>query len=420
MANLAKNNKIKETYAATMLRRQSQFVKVVTVKVQENKLNSVQREALKMMFVEAKWLRNHILSLSQNVNTNIFNLNYTDIPVVKHYDKDKNELETPLCFLSSQMKQDVLGQIKQDISNLAKAKKKGNNVGALKFISEYKSINLKQANVSYKIVGKSKVKVQGIKKPLKVNGLEQLSRFGKYDLANAKLLLKPSGYYIAITVMVSIKEKPQYDKSTVIGIDMGCSNSFTLSDGRKFSFNVEESERVKSIQRKLANAKKGSNNRWKLKKQLRKAYEKDTNRRNDMANKFCSMLKNFHVVIQDEQLASWSENGHGEKVQHSILGRVKSKLIMDGATVLSQWIPTTKFCPICGNKNDIHLWNRTYKCPYCGTSEDRDVHAARNMVWFYQNIVGVERTEYQLEDFEEAVKQHFQMKQEAAESLVQR
>ena len=130
MANLAKNNKIKETYAATMLRRQSQFVKVVTVKVQENKLNSVQREALKMMFVEAKWLRNHILSLSQNVNTNIFNLNYTDIPVVKHYDKDKNELETPLCFLSSQMKQDVLGQIKQDISNLAKAKKKGNNVGS--------------------------------------------------------------------------------------------------------------------------------------------------------------------------------------------------------------------------------------------------------------------------------------------------
>ena len=92
MANLAKNNKIKETYAATMLRRQSQFVNVVTVKVQENKLNSVQREALKMMFVEAKWLRNHILSLSQNVNTNIFNLNYTDIPVVKHYDKDKNEL----------------------------------------------------------------------------------------------------------------------------------------------------------------------------------------------------------------------------------------------------------------------------------------------------------------------------------------
>ena len=34
---------------------------------------------------------------------------------------------------------------------------------------------------------------------------------------------------------------------------------------------------------------------------------------------------------------------------------------------------------------------RTFKCD-CGVEMDRDVHAAQNMVWFYENNVGVERT----------------------------
>jgi hypothetical protein len=40
-----------------------------------------------------------------------------------------------------------------------------------------------------------------------------------------------------------------------------------------------------------------------------------------------SGLKNYaHIVIQDEQLRSWHRTGHGKKVQHSILGRLKAKL----------------------------------------------------------------------------------------------
>jgi len=52
---------------------------------------------------------------------------------------------------------------------------------------------------------------------------------------------------------------------------------------------------------------------------------------------------------------------------------------------------------------------------------DRDIHAAENMVWLYENIVGVERTEFKRVDFIENLSIFFEnMKHEAAESSVQR
>lgn len=39
-------------------------------------------------------------------------------------------------------------------------------------------------------------------------------------------------------------------------------------------------------------------------------------------------------------------------------------------------------CTNCGNiYKDLSLANRTYICPICGNTEDRDVHAAKNMIW---------------------------------------
>ena len=86
-------------------------------------------------------------------------------------------------------------------------------------------------------------------------------------------------------------------------------------------------------------------------------------------------------------------NGHGKTVQHSVLGRVKSKLLLNpNIVVLGKTVPTTKLCTNCGVWHDeIKVWNRTFRCE-CGVEMDRDIHAAKNMVWFYENNVGVERT----------------------------
>lgn len=103
-----------------------------------------------------------------------------------------------------------------------------------------------------------------------------------------------------------------------------------------------------------------------------------TNIKNDLANKILAELKHYdNAIIQDEQLARWHKSGHGKKVQHSILGRIKSKLMayFDNVIVLDKMIPTTKICMECGKTYDMKQWQRTFKCD-CGVKRDRDIHAA--------------------------------------------
>ena len=56
--------------------------------------------------------------------------------------------------------------------------------------------------------------------------------------------------------------------------------------------------------------------------------------------------------------------------------------------VLDRFIPTTKFCPDCGQMHKtLKVWDREFVCPECGVISDRDVHASANMVWIYKECV---------------------------------
>ena len=167
-----------------------------------------------------------------------------------------------------------------------------------------------------------------------------------------------------------------------IGIDMGIKTTITTSEGKKYKVLIEESERIKKCQRLIARRKKGSSNRYKAVRLLRKAYQKLTSRKRDIANKIVhNLLEHEHVYMQDENLKGWHKGLFGRTVQHSVLGLVKAKLIRhERVTVLSSREPTTKYCPVCGNLNkDITLADRVYECS-CGYREDRDIHAAQNMI----------------------------------------
>ena len=109
------------------------------------------------------------------------------------------------------------------------------------------------------------------------------------------------------------------------------------------------------------------------------------NRKNDISNKIVNrLLQNEIVVIQDDQISEWYENELTSKtIQNSILGRIKSWLKKaDNVVLLDQWFPTTKHCFQCDNDLEISLSQRTYKCD-CGFEMDRDIHAANNMIEYY-------------------------------------
>ena len=196
-----------------------------------------------------------------------------------------------------------------------------------------------------------------------------------------------------------------------IGLDFGIKTNITTSEGKKINVSVEESERLKMLQRKLQRQVKGSNNRYKTIKKIQREYQKIGNKKTDKTNKVVHELKQYStIVIQDEQIANWHKGLFGKKVQHSCMGLIKQKLkSLPQTIVLDKYIPTTKWCPKCGKKHSIGLDERTYVCN-CGYQEDRDVHSAKNMlniknmVFSKLNLVPTEHREVTLMEFKTSVK----------------
>ena len=70
----------------------------------------------------------------------------------------------------------------------------------------------------------------------------------------------------------------------------------------------------------MSKKQKGSKNWLRNVEQIRKEYQRITNRKNDLANKIVhEFLQYKTVVIQDEQLRNWHKGCHGKAVQHSVL-----------------------------------------------------------------------------------------------------
>ena len=389
MDRLEKNKNIAQTMKETYAKRQSQICKCFKFKIDKSNLSKEQANQLKMQFVEAKWIYNYLL------DKDIYHFDYKNLSKITHKDKNKQDIETTIQYVGSSVKQSIIQDVINQIKGLSVLKKKGYNVGKLKYKKEYNSINLKQYNNTHSIRG-NKFKIQGIKKLIRVRGLDQLSKYTNIDYANAKLLYDGINYYIALTCFIDKENIKTQDKNDIVGIDMGVATTLTLSNGTKYDISIGESEKLKRLQAKLSRQIKGSNNRYKTIKKIRKEYIHINNKKNDISNKIVHSILNENkiIVIQDEQISEWRKDGlSGSKIQHSILGRIKHKLsINDRVKMLDKWFPTTKYCSNCGTKVELELKDRIFECPKCKIKEDRDIHAANNMIYFYLQYNKLDRS----------------------------
>ena len=377
MDRLAKNQKIKETGKATRERRKDMLCRVFEVKVDLSRMSKSQRNDVNTLFREAKWFRNAYLAdngLSDKSRS------------VKVKVKDVFE-ERELTLLGSQIKQSIISEVKDSVRGLAVLKEKRHKVGALKFKSVCNCLNLKQFHVTYDMdKDRSRIRVQSIRKPFKVRGLEQIP--DDAEIANAKFIRKASGLYFHITCYVPKEEKHIPHRS--VGIDFGISDNLVFSDGREpVNICVPESKGTKLASRRMNkalshNGNPKSNNHYKRKNKVRKAYEKDKNRRKDLANKAVhEILNNYDfIAIQDEMIHNWHKGIFGKQVQHSAMGVIKEELKnSSGVYVVSRDFPSTQICPECGKLTKHPLKMRSYTCQYCGYHHpSRDEKAAGSIL----------------------------------------
>lgn len=184
--------------------------------------------------------------------------------------------------------------------------------GSLKFKSELNCIPLKSGD--WKFRSARKVWILGVKGSVLVKGIDQIP--AECDFANANLVKKPDGYYLKVTCYINrenFKEKEKNGKE--IGLDFGIKTSITTSEGEKLDVSVEESDRLKKLQREMFRRAKGSNNRRKTVKLIQREYQKLSNKKEDKANKIVSRLKVYDcIVMQDEQIAGWQKGLFGKQV----------------------------------------------------------------------------------------------------------
>ena len=374
--------KIRASMSATKARRQTQVCRVFELKVSIRHNPKQVFDKLSNCFKEAKWVINDMLSLSKdNPDNSIFDYKYTEHKDVVHYDKDKNPI-TDTVSLPSVLHRATVAQKKTDIVNLAKAKKKGIKVGALRFKSQVNCLPIITGFTQ--ILDGCRITIPGFRK-LRVHGLNQLHQFEKFELADAKLIRKASGYYVKISVMLPKERRIPTNRN--VGLDFGIKDSITTSYGDKYKCNVRETDRLKFLSRKLNRRgkkknEKGSKLYYRCLRQLKREYEHIANVRKDMANKIYHKLVTDYDVIyfQDEQIKNWHKGLFGKQVQSSCLGALKQRLVALEASgrsfKISKWEPTTKLCPVCGCINHPTLADRIYNCG-CGYTMDRDTHSAR-------------------------------------------
>ena len=416
-----KNERIREKGRMTRERHSTMDCHVYQLKINLSKLNKKQKEQLKMMFVEGKRLKNHILNECESNNISVFDYQVPHAhEKIKYKNKDGEFVDYELNYIGSQMAQDVLKDIRANQKTIIRlTKNKLQKGGKLKYCSEMRVLNLRQYGTTYKFKGQHKLRIQGISGFVYVRGGNQFWKIHGIELANAKLLNTPSGYYISITTYQPKQQKTFNDKT--IAFDFGCQTSITDNYGNKTILSVEESEHMKTLQRKLQRQTKGSNNRFKTICQIRKCYQQMMNKKKDIVNKFVHGIKNYsHIIIQDEQISKWKQDKRmSRKIHHSCLGLLKSKLKqLENCVVLDKDIPTTKVCMNCGKIHEMDLSDRTFICD-CGIRMDRDVHAANNMIDIVDilnktNLVPMGRREIKRVEFLEAYAKKFKVSYETA------
>ena len=184
---------------------------------------------------------------------------------------------------------------------------------------------------------------------------------------------------------------PVTDKK--IGIDVGIKDLFVTSDGFKSGnprHTAKYAAKLAKYQRRLAKKKLGSQNRLKAKVKVARIHAKISDGRSDSLHKLSRKLINENQVVCAENLAvknliknpklaktitdaSWGEFTRQLAYKANWAGRTHVEI--------GRFFPSSKRCSCCGFvKDKLPLNVRSWECPECGTTHDRDLNAARNVL----------------------------------------
>jgi putative transposase len=208
-------------------------------------------------------------------------------------------------------------------------------------------------------------------------------------------------FYVSV-LFDTQKEPPEenVDTNKAIGLDYASDGLYVDNEGNKGSnhkFFRESQEKLAKHQRRLSK-KKGhkkheqkSNNYIKQLKRVNKIQKHTANQRKDHLHKKSTEIANQYDIVCMENInmksmsrtlrlgKSTMDNGFGifrSYLAYKLKERGKILILVD------RWYPSSQSCNHCGYRNtslkDLKI--RTWTCPSCNTTHNRDVNAAKNIL----------------------------------------
>jgi putative transposase len=196
-----------------------------------------------------------------------------------------------------------------------------------------------------------------------------------------------------VSFCVDAERLPVRQPESSVGIDVGIKSFATLSNQQVFDapkpLKARAKTKLATLQRQASKQVKGSQNQRKTYNKIGRIHARIACIRSDFLHKLTTYLAKSFKLIKIEDL-----NVKGMMANHKLAGAISDlgfyefkrqldyKCKMYGATLVlvDQWFPSSKTCSNCGTKKDMPLSIRTFDCPVCGISFDRDWNASLNIL----------------------------------------
>ena len=228
----------------------------------------------------------------------------------------------------------------------------------------------------------------------KINKRFKFSYSRPYDgnVKQVRVLRETCNRY-SIVIVTDSKSNKTYEKSrngASVGIDFGLKTYMTLSDGKSIQsplFFNRYQKKIKKCNRNLSRSEKGSNNRKRRLFELHQTNRKIMNLRSDFQWKLAHELcKRYDYIFIEDLNIEGMKRLWGKKISDlshsSFINKLTYIASKYGVIVhkIDKWYPSSKTCECgCINKG-LLLCDRTWVCPGCGSINDRDLLASKNIL----------------------------------------
>ena len=205
--------------------------------------------------------------------------------------------------------------------------------------------------------------------------------------------ISKEGSHWFVSFCVDAGRLPVRQPESSVGIDVGIKSFATLSNQQVFyapkPLIASAKTKLATLQRKASKQVRGSQNQRKTYNKISRRPARIARIRLDFLHKLTTYLAKNFKLIKIEKL-----NVQGMMANHKLAGAISDlgfyefkrqldyKCLMYGANLVlvDQWFPSSKTCSNCGTKKDMPLSIRTFDCPACGISLDRDWNASLNIL----------------------------------------